>query len=84
MQRPVLLDERAAIDACNLPSGESLAEHVGGLRVRLRLGICGVEHRVVQDEEIGIRGGKAFAFGDDGGGHGAKVSTWLSVSSPAR
>ena len=74
MQRSVLFDERAAIDSHDFPSGESLAEHFACPVVFLWLGIGGVEHRIVQDEEIGIRGGQSFIVKGDG------VGQWQSGS----
>ena len=63
MQRPVLADERAAVDAYYLPSGESLLQDALCRAVVVGLCISGEEHSSVHDKEIGIRGRQTLSIG---------------------
>ena len=60
MQRAMLADEYAAIDADDLAVGEGFAEYLGSPLVILRLVVGGIEHGTIDDEEVGIGGGQTL------------------------
>ena len=86
MQRAVLLDERAAIDAYNFVLGECFFERFCGFAVIVRLCVCGVEHAVVHDEEVRVCCRQTLAvlvvygIGRGQGNH----PVWVAVSSAQR
>ena len=56
MERTVLPYDDTAVYAYHLPVGESLLDDSTGIFVVLRLIVCGVYHRIVYDDEVGVGG----------------------------
>ena len=79
MQRPVLANEGTAVDTHNLIAGEGLLKHLGSTTVVVRLGVGGIEHGSVQDEEVGVGGRQTFAVFHHGVGHGQGEQTIRSA-----
>ena len=52
----MLDDDRATVDADNLAVGEGVSDYSCCLGVEVGLGVGGIEHRSVDDEEIGVGG----------------------------
>ncbi len=61
VERTVLSDERAAVDANDLMGGESLLNGVAGEDIRFRLSVGRHEHTAVENEKIGIGGRQSGA-----------------------
>ena len=60
MERAMLDDDRATVDADNLAVGEGVSDYSCCLGVEVVLGVGGIEHRSVDDEEIGVGGWQTF------------------------
>lgn len=56
----MLDDDRATVDADNLAVGEGVSDYSCCLGVEVGLGVGGIEHRSVDDEEIGVGGWQTF------------------------
>ena len=60
VERAMLDDYRTAVDADNLAVGEGVSDYSCCLGVEVGLGVGGIEHRSVDDEEIGVGGWQTF------------------------
>ena len=58
----MLDDDRATVDADNLAVGEGVSDYSCCLGVEVGLGVGGIEHRSVDDEEIGVGGRQALGI----------------------
>lgn len=65
VERAVLLDEGAAVDASHVAVGEDACDGVDGTAVVVGLPVGGDEHLMVGHQIVGIGGGQAVAVGVD-------------------
>ena len=71
MQRAVLADDGAAVDAYDVAIGEGLADDVHGLLVKVGLTVGGYEDGTVDDQIVGVGGGQPLGIVVvDGAGQG--------------
>ena len=60
MERTMLDNQWTTVDADYLAVGECVGNNCGSLGVEVGLGVGGIEHRSVDDEEIGVGGWQTF------------------------
>ena len=60
VERAMLDDDGAAVNADNLAVGEGIGDYCGCLGIEVWLGVCGIQYRSVDDEEIGVCGRQTF------------------------
>ena len=60
VERAMLDDYGAAVNADNLAVREGIGDYCGCLGIEVGLGVCGIQHRSVDDEEIGVGGWQTF------------------------
>ena len=66
----MLYDDAAAVDAHDLVVGEGIGNGLRRLFVEVGLGIGGIEHRAVDDEEVGVGGWQTLVAVVYRAGHG--------------
>ena len=65
MERAMLLDDTSTIDANDLPSRESFANHTHSLSIEVRLIVGWHKYCTINDEEVSIGGRKSLTFEND-------------------
>ena len=70
MERTMLHNHRATVDAYYLPVGECSADDAHGLGILSRLSVSRNEHRTIKYHEIGVGRRKSLSILNDSVGHG--------------